>query len=368
MILNSWRSSFARESTVFHSIRIQCSGSCLRWINSKRKDAKIMTRETRSKIILAIDPFEEAFRPSRKALRELHYWAKKMSSRIEAVYVLEESDDQPDFGRLFTQAYDRLSGVVRNLNLGVPVSVRVIWDGGSEESGEGAREGARILTDYARETRADLILVSSHGRKWLSRMVLGSFAEKVLMKANVPVLFFGILPGSHESLHKVLFATDFSEASKTAFELFLRHVGPMEPEVVLLHVAEYPNLVTGMSLAGVGAYLPDTYWKVMKESLLSEGAAWVEIAKAKGLRARAVIEDGLGDVASAILRTARTERASLIGLSTVRSELQKIVMGSVSTRVFRTRAHSVWVCGPGVLEKHPVPPAPRPPLIGREMR
>jgi len=322
-----------------------------------------MTQETRSKIILAIDPFEEALRPSRKALRELHYWAQKLSSRIEAVYVLRESDDRPEFGRLFTQAYDRLGGVVRSLDLRVPVSLRVIWDGDDE-----TRDAPGILTDYARETGADLILVSSHGRKWLSRMVLGSFAEKVLMKASVPVLFFGVLPGPHESLHKVLFATDFSDASKIAYELFLKQVGPMEPEVVILHVAEYPNLVTGMSLAGVGAYLPDAYWKVMKESLLSEGAAWVGIARKRGLRARAVIEDGLGDVASAILKTARAEKASLIGLSTMRSELQKIVMGSVSTRVFRTRAHSVWVCGPGVLEKHPVPPARHPPLIGREMR
>jgi nucleotide-binding universal stress UspA family protein len=322
-----------------------------------------MTRETRSKIILAIDPFEEALRPSRKALRELHHWAKKMSSRIEAVYVLRESDDQPDFGRLFTHAYDRLGEVVRRLQLGVPVSIRVIWDGEDE-----SRDASRILTDYARESGADLILVSSHGRRWLSRMVLGSFAEKVLIHASVPVLFFGVLPGPHESLHKVLFATDFSEASKAAFELFLRQVRPMEPEVILLHVAEYPNLVTGMSLAGVGAYLPDVYWKVMKESLLSEGAAWVEIARNRGLRARAVIEDGLGDVASAILKTARTENASLIGLSTVRSELQKIVMGSVSSRVFRTRAHSVWVCGPGALEKHPSPPPRHTPVLGREMR
>jgi nucleotide-binding universal stress UspA family protein len=199
-------------------------------------------------------------------------------------------------------------------------------------------------------------------------MVLGSFAERTLMISPVPVLFFGLLPAPHESLHKVLFATDFSDSSKSAFELFVKQLGPMNPEIVILHVAEYPSLITGMSLTGVGAYLPDTYWKVMKESLVNEGNAWVEMARQKGFRARAVIADGLGEVASAITRTAREEHVSLIGLSTLRRELQRVVMGSISSRVFRTQGHSVWVCGPSVFEKS-IRPVPRhPPVIGREMR
>ncbi len=318
----------------------------------------------KSRLILSVDPFEQRLRPSRKALRELHHWAKRMASGVEAVHVLKESPRLPKFNQIYTKAYDRMKLAVRNLDLPVPVGVKMLWD----EDDSGA-DPAILLTDYARDSGADLILVSSHGRRWLSRMVLGSFAEKVLLHASVPVLFFGLLPGPHDALGKVLFATDFSEASKTAFDLFLKQIRPMDAEVVILHVAEYPNLITGMSLTGVGAYLPETYWKVMKESLVNEGEQWVAHARERGMRARAVIEDGLGDVAAAILKTARVEHVSLIGLSSVRSELQKVVMGSISTRVFRSHGNSVWVCGPRVFENPMISAPPRHvPAPPRELR
>jgi nucleotide-binding universal stress UspA family protein len=310
-----------------------------------------MRHDTQSKVIFAIDPYEDELQVTRNTRREFRYWAKKMASSLEAVYVLPESMDEPRFNQLYSKAYDRLSEKLAHLDLGIPIEKKVIWN-----RDETLQDPALTLTDYAQSKGADLILVLSHGRKWISRMVLGSFAEKVLMHATTPVLFFGLLPAPHESLHKVLFATDFSEASRLAFELFLKQIKPMNPEVLVLHVAEYPNLVTGMSLTGVGAYLPDTYWKVMKESLLNEGEHWVALAQSEGVRARAVIEDGLGDVASAIIKTARDEHVSLIGLSSIRSELQKVVMGSISTRVFRAHGHSVWVCGPRVFENPPIKP------------
>ena len=42
---------------------------------------------------------------------------------------------------------------------------------------------------FARECRADLIVVGTHGRAAVSRMVLGSVAEQVARKAHCPVLF-----------------------------------------------------------------------------------------------------------------------------------------------------------------------------------
>lgn len=42
---------------------------------------------------------------------------------------------------------------------------------------------------FARESRADLIVVGTHGRGAVSRMVVGSVAEQVGRKAQCPVLF-----------------------------------------------------------------------------------------------------------------------------------------------------------------------------------
>jgi len=45
-----------------------------------------------------------------------------------------------------------------------------------------------LAIDEARKWPADLIVIGTHGRRGLSRMVLGSSAEKILREAPVPVL------------------------------------------------------------------------------------------------------------------------------------------------------------------------------------
>lgn len=45
-----------------------------------------------------------------------------------------------------------------------------------------------VITDRAEELNADLIIVGSHGRTGLTRLVLGSVAERVARLAHCPVL------------------------------------------------------------------------------------------------------------------------------------------------------------------------------------
>ena len=44
------------------------------------------------------------------------------------------------------------------------------------------------LVDYAHEHEVDLIIIATHGRSGVSRLVLGSVADKILRVAHVPVL------------------------------------------------------------------------------------------------------------------------------------------------------------------------------------
>jgi nucleotide-binding universal stress UspA family protein len=46
----------------------------------------------------------------------------------------------------------------------------------------------REITDYATENDVDLIVMGSHGRGGVRRMLLGSVAERVLRTARIPVL------------------------------------------------------------------------------------------------------------------------------------------------------------------------------------
>ena len=53
--------------------------------------------------------------------------------------------------------------------------------------GRGRAVSGVILED-ARKFRADLIVMGTHGRRGLNRLLLGSDAERVLREARIPVL------------------------------------------------------------------------------------------------------------------------------------------------------------------------------------
>ncbi len=55
---------------------------------------------------------------------------------------------------------------------------------------------ADVIIDYARSKRADLIVMSTHGRSGLGRWAFGSIADKVLRGAGCPVL---LVRGSSKS-------------------------------------------------------------------------------------------------------------------------------------------------------------------------
>jgi nucleotide-binding universal stress UspA family protein len=51
----------------------------------------------------------------------------------------------------------------------------------------GPRRVADIIIQQARKQRADAIVIGTHGRRGLSRLVMGSDAEEVVRTAPVPV-------------------------------------------------------------------------------------------------------------------------------------------------------------------------------------
>lgn len=49
-------------------------------------------------------------------------------------------------------------------------------------------EPGRSIADYAQESHADLIVLPSHGRTGIKRLLIGSIAERVVRHAHCPVL------------------------------------------------------------------------------------------------------------------------------------------------------------------------------------
>jgi len=89
--------------------------------------------------------------------------------------VVSVSMDVGDEVRNVTEYLDKVADKLRKDGIDV---VRVVREG----------DAASQICDYARENHADMIVMSTHGRSGIQRLVYGSVAEHVLHNATVPVL------------------------------------------------------------------------------------------------------------------------------------------------------------------------------------
>lgn len=97
-----------------------------------------------------------------------------------------------------------------------------------------------VISSMVEKNRVDLIVLGTHGRTGLSRLAMGSVAEEIYRRATCPVLCVGPkVP--HEAkqdpeFHRILFPTDFSEASRGAVPYALTLAEESQAQLVLLHL------------------------------------------------------------------------------------------------------------------------------------
>ena len=132
---------------------------------------------------------------SLKAARAAVRLAAELGARVSALHVIDES--QPflfrggygassrtfvDFARLARESGERQVEAVGRLARAarVPFASRVTK----------ARTPYEGIVDAARKQRCDLIFIASHGRRGLSKLMLGSVTQKVIAQATVPVIAY----------------------------------------------------------------------------------------------------------------------------------------------------------------------------------
>jgi nucleotide-binding universal stress UspA family protein len=97
------------------------------------------------------------------------------------------------------------------------------------------------LSQLIREQDVDLLVLGTHGRGGLKKLILGSVAEEMLRLAPCPVMTVGpasVLPNLPVGeFHTILFATDFGPASTKALPYALFLAQDSGAELILLHMA-----------------------------------------------------------------------------------------------------------------------------------
>jgi nucleotide-binding universal stress UspA family protein len=138
------------------------------------------------RILVPVDGSET----SRKALVAALQLARETGGTVRVLHVLDELAYMTTYdysGQILEAARKEAAKVIEQASeiagaSGVPAESKLLEVPG--------RRLGEVVADEARAWEADLVVVGTHGRRGVSRLVLGSGAEQVIRLAPVPVLAF----------------------------------------------------------------------------------------------------------------------------------------------------------------------------------
>lgn len=172
----------------------------------------------------------------------------------------------------------------------------------------------------------DLIVLGTHGRTGVDKILLGSVAEEIFRRSSVPVLTIGpeVRSGVHSAarFRTVIFPTDFSSHSLAALPYALSLAEENQARLVLFHVT------TKKRLPGEAMQEQDDLKANLAGLVPEEAKLWCE--------AEAIIEND-GEPAARILDLAKQRNAELIVMGV--KDAQKHI--GAESRLARTVAHHV---------------------------
>jgi nucleotide-binding universal stress UspA family protein len=184
----------------------------------------------------------------------------------------------------------------------------------------------------AKASRADLVVIGSHGRGGVQRLVLGSVAEKVLRLATCPVLTVrsgaSVALRSRSLFRSILCATDFSAAANRGVAYAKRLAKEANAKLIVMHAVEWPfgDEVTTGPLGDLR--------KSIESSARDKLVRLLPRSTADGRGAQAVVT--LGKASSDIVKLSRARSVDLIVLGVSgRGAVDVAVLGSTTHHVIR---------------------------------
>jgi nucleotide-binding universal stress UspA family protein len=193
---------------------------------------------------------------------------------------------------------------------------------------------APAILGYAADEGIDLIALGTHGRRGPSRILLGSVAEEVVRRADVPVL---TVRGEEEDaaplapLDRILVPVDFSDHAREALRTAAEWADLYDADVDVLHVVE-EDLPAAFYVGGVQSIYdvePDLEDKVRDR--LTDFVSGV-LGSTDGIHPHM----RAGSAASEITEFVDERDTDLVALSTHgRTGLERFLLGSVTEKIVR---------------------------------
>lgn len=197
------------------------------------------------------------------------------------------------------------------------------------------------LLKYATETGASLIGLGTHTKKSWERLLVGSFAETMILKSRVPLFVVNPKLVGSKKITKIFFPTDFAAGSEAAFDSLLTTAKNLKAKLVLYYKYEYLLPETYAAISTTPQY--QQYFEADKKQHRELGKAWMAKANERGVKAELVLDEGTAYVTDGILAAAKKAKADMIAMASHTNLVEAVVLGSVTRQIVRSSPIPVWV-------------------------
>ncbi len=198
-----------------------------------------------------------------------------------------------------------------------------------------------VLSAEIHKQNIDLLVLGTHGRGALQKLVVGSVAEEVLRRAACPVITVGphidVPSSATGEFRTILFATDFHPASAKALDYALLLANQFQAKLILLH------LLPPAALPGPGL----TFYK---EETIAEWQATIRASTKQKLEnllpasiklpSETECVVGFDFVVEGILKAAEKRQADLIVMGANRPLSAKVSAHTPMTMSYEVICHS----------------------------
>ncbi len=194
------------------------------------------------------------------------------------------------------------------------------------------REGTvhEVIRDYAKEHDVDLVVVGTHGRTGVSKLMYGSVTERVIKTVHTPIIV--VPPEGGVTPNSIVISFDFSAPAKRAAEVARAIHGLFHGPLHLVHsyLDVWGEYTDRGAVVGEAAEKRRAALHLGLDEMLKAEAAELFSIDAQAIQTHLVT----GDPAEAIIGVAEDVGATLICAGTTgKSGLERLLIGSVARRL-----------------------------------
>ncbi len=202
---------------------------------------------------------------------------------------------------------------------------------------------ASVILDTAADRECDLIVMTTHGYRGLTRWMLGSVTERVLRNATCPVLVLR----ENRPIQHILVPLDGSKLAEEALDPALELAERLDAAVTLLRVDDSLSLMDYASMDALDQYEPGMA-EQMRVSYAHRGETYLDDVRDRLDTTVPVFAiSALGKPVDVILDTVLKEACDLVVMSTHgRSGVSRWVYGSVTEKVLRSAETPLLIVRP----------------------